>query len=271
MDDRPIGIFDSGLGGLTALKALRRLLPGEDLVFFADTGRMPYGPRPIPELRRIAVQNMDFLASFGVKAILSACGTTSSSARRELASYPIPAFGVLRPALAAMAAVPGKKPLAVIATAASIKSGQFTEPLRELCPGREIIALACPDFVPMIEAGHIAPDDPVVLETVARELAPLRDTELDALLLGCTHYGVIEAAIRAVLGDVPLLAAADCGAAALRDALLEGALTNSRTEGGSVRFYISSESAPFEAFASRYLEMGPVRAERVPVMETMSL
>nr|MCR5575375.1 aspartate/glutamate racemase family protein [Oscillospiraceae bacterium] len=168
MDDRPIGIFDSGVGGLTGLKALRRLLPGEDFVFFADTGRMPYGPRPLNELRAIAVQDMDFLAARGVKAVLSACGTISSAAEKELAAYPIPAFGVLHPAIAAMAAVPGEKPLAVIATAASIESGLFTAPLRTLCPGREIVSVACPEFAPMVEAGHIAPDDPVVREAVER-------------------------------------------------------------------------------------------------------
>ena len=139
MDDRPIGIFDSGVGGLTGLKALLRLLPGEDYVFFADTGRMPYGPRPQEELRAIALQDMDCLASFGVKAILSACGTISSAAHRELETYPVPAFGVLHPAVAAMAAVGGDAPLGVIATSASIESGQFTLPLRALCPGREIV------------------------------------------------------------------------------------------------------------------------------------
>ena len=138
MDSRPIGLFDSGIGGLTGLKALRRELPGEDLIYFADTGRMPYGPRPLPALRAIAVQ--DLLASFGVKAILSACGTISSAAVRELAGYPIPAFGVLHPAIEAMAKVPGQAPLAIIATAASIKSGQFTAPLRERCPGRRSAA-----------------------------------------------------------------------------------------------------------------------------------
>ena len=157
MDDRPIGIFDSGVGGLTGLKALLCLLPGEDYVFFADTGRMPYGPRPQGELRAIALQDMDCLASFGVKAILSACGTISSAAHRELETYPVPAFGVLHPAVAAMAAVGGDAPLGVIATSASIESGQFTEPLRALCPGRESVGLACPEFAPMIEAGPSAP------------------------------------------------------------------------------------------------------------------
>ena len=267
MDDRPIGIFDSGIGGLTGFKALRRMLPGEDLVFFADTGRMPYGPRPRDELRAIALQDMDFLASFGVKAILSACGTISSAAHLELASYPIPAFGVLHPALAAMAAVPGDAPLAVIATSASIESGLFTEPLRGLCPGREILGLACPEFAPMIEAGHMASDDPLLREAVSRALAPLHGVGLSALLLGCTHYGVIGDAIRAELGDVPLLSAAECGAAALAERLAEQGMTNGRTAGGRARFYISSDPAPFNGFASRYLEIGPVCAERLPVME----
>ena len=121
MDDRPIGIFDSGLGGLTALKALHALLPGEDLVFFADTGRMPYGSRPFWQLRAFARQNLDFLASFGVKAVLAACGTLSSTAADLLDANPVPACGVLRPSLAAMAAVPGDDALAVIATGASIR------------------------------------------------------------------------------------------------------------------------------------------------------
>ena len=267
MDSRPIGIFDSGIGGLTGLKALRRELPGEDLIFFADTGRMPYGPRPLPELRAIALQDMDFLASFGVKAILSACGTISSAAVRELADYPIPAFGVLHPAVEAMAKIPGKAPLAIIATAASIESGQFTEPLRARCPGREILGIPCPEFAPMIEAGHIEPEDPVLQDAVARALAPLQGRELSALLLGCTHYGVIETAIREALPSVPLLSAAECGASALRDRLGEDGLCAGRAEGGSARFYISSDPEPFDAFASRYLEIGPVRAERLPVME----
>ena len=99
MDLRPIGVYDSGVGGLTGLRALMRLLPGEDFVYFSDSGRMPYGPRPRSQLRRIAVQDMDYLASFGVKAILAACGTISSAAKEELENYPIPAFGVLTPAL----------------------------------------------------------------------------------------------------------------------------------------------------------------------------
>lgn len=266
MDNRPIGIYDSGIGGLTGLKALRRLLPGEDLVFFADTGRMPYGPRPQEELCRIARQDMDFLSSFGVKAILAACGTISSAAHAVLERYPVPAFGVVAPAVQAMAALPGERPLAVIATAASIESGQFTEPLRAQCPGREILGLACPEFASLIEHGHIERDDPVLTQAVARALEPLRGREPEAILLGCTHYGIIEDAIRDFLGDVPLVSAADCGAVALFDRLERDGLC-AGDGAGTVRFFVSSEPGHFDAFASRYLEMGPVHAVELARME----
>ena len=266
MDTRPIGIYDSGIGGLTGLKALRRLLPGEDLVFFGDSGRMPYGPRPLEELRHIARQDMDFLASFGVKAILAACGTISSAAKPTLKAYPIPAFGVLEPALDAMAAVPGDGPLAVIATAASIASGEFTDALQRRCPARPIIGVPCPEFAPMIESGHIRSDDPLVTDAVARALKPIRDIRLDAALLGCTHYSIIEEAIRDYLGrDIRLLSASECGALALRDHLAERELLGGA--GGSARFFVSGDTAPFDAFASAYLEMGPIHAEKTPIME----
>ena len=179
MDSRPIGVYDSGVGGLTGLRALMRLLPGEDYVYFSDSGRMPYGPRPRSQLRRIAVQDMDYLASFGVKAILAACGTISSAAKEEIGAYPIPAFGVLTPALDAMAAVPGDGPLAVIATAASIASGEFTDDLRKKCGmKREIVGVPCPELAPLIESGHTKRSDPLVQECVARALARLHALRL---------------------------------------------------------------------------------------------
>ena len=269
MDRRPIGIYDSGIGGLTGLKALRRLLPGEDFVFFGDSGRMPYGPRPKEELCRIAKQDMDFLAQFDVKAILAACGTISSAARPVLADYPIPAFGVVDPALDAMTAVPGDRPLCIIATAASIHSGEFTEALAKRCRyGREIVGVPCPEFAPMIEAGHIRRSDPVVMDAVARALEPIRGRDFGALLLGCTHYGIIEDAIRDYLGaDVPLLSASECAVKALCDHLIGAGLTNDRQTGGTARFFESGDPGHFEAFAEPYLEHGPVHAERAPLME----
>lgn len=267
MDTRPIGIYDSGIGGLTGLKALRRLLPGEDYVFFGDSGRMPYGPRPKEELCRIARQDMDFLAQFGVKAILAACGTISSAAKTELARYPIPAFGVVEPALNTLASLPGEKPIAIIATAASIHSGEFTDALAKRCRfGREIVGVPCPEFAPLIEAGHIRPDDPVLVDSVQRALAPIRGRDFAAVLLGCTHYGIIEQAIRDYLGqDAPLLSASECAALAVRDHLVQNGLTGEGS--GTVRYFVSGDTRAFDAFADRYMEWEPVRAEQAPIME----
>ena len=266
MDTRPIGVYDSGVGGLTGLSALMRMLPGEDFVYFSDSGRMPYGPRPLPQLRRIAMQDMDYLASFGVKAILAACGTISSAAKAELTAYPIPAFGVLTPALDTMAQVPGDGPLAIIATAASISSGEFTDALWKKCGmRREIVGMPCPEFAPLIESGHTRRDDPLVRECVAHALASVRDRSFDAILLGCTHYGFIEEAIRDYLGeDVNLLSAADCGAAALRDYLVQNDLIGG--ERRERRFFVSGDTRAFETFAEPYLQIGPVHAEQAPIM-----
>ena len=264
MDKRPIGIYDSGMGGLTSLKTLRRLLPEEDIVFFADTGRLPYGPRPGEELCRFARQDMDFLARYDVKVILAACGTISSAAAAELKRYPVPAFGIVQPALDTMAALPGSGPLGVIATDASIRSGAFTDALQTRCPDREVVGLACPAFAPTVEQGHIRPDDPVLHAVVAEALAPLRDLGLAALLLACIHYGIIAGTIAQVLPGVPLYSAADCGALAVRDYLAANGLLGSG--GGKTEFYISCPTAAFDAFASAYLEQD-VRAVQVPVLE----
>ena len=266
MDNRPIGVFDSGVGGLTGLKALREMLPEENYIFFSDAGRCPYGPRPKEELRRIALQDMDFLASLGVKAILSACGTISSTAHAELDGYPIPAFGVLKPALEAMTAIGGDGPLAILATEASIRSGRFTDALRELCPGREVIGVPCPRFVSLVqEEARTDPEDPILQAAVAEALAALRERRPAAALLGCTHFGFIAEAIGRFLGeDVRLISASECGARALRDNLIKNGRLG---EGGSCRFYTSGDAAAFNEFAGRYLETGPIRAAEVPVME----
>ena len=185
MDNRPIGVFDSGLGGLTAVRELRRILPDENIIYFGDTGRMPYGGRPREQMRKIARQNIAFAESFGVKVILAACGTISSNAADILAANTTRTVGVLAPG-AEMLAETGKKTLGVIATKTSIESGAFQTEISRRAPDAEVTALACPEFVPMIESGHYLPSDPVVRDAVARSLEPLKG--VGALLLGCTHY-----------------------------------------------------------------------------------
>lgn len=266
MDNRPIGIFDSGLGGLTAASALHRLLPQENIVYFGDTGRMPYGARAPEQLRRMAVQDMDFVASCGAKAIIAACGTVSSVAPDLLEGYRLPVFGVLRAGVEAMSRVPGQAPLGIIATQASIDSGAFQRALGGLCPGRSIISAACPDFVPLIESGHSEASDQLVQAAVARHMQPLKQAGCAAVLLGCTHFGIIEEAISAYMGrDTLLVSASDCAALKMRDYLLENQLCGGS---GQEKFFTSGSSQEFsrlaETLLGRSLKSEP---ERVPVME----
>ena len=166
MDDRPIGIFDSGFGGLTAVRALRAICPEEDIVFFADNGRAPYGGRPLHQLRTMAHQNLSVAASCGAKLIFAACGTLSSNAADILAAYPVPAFGVLDAAVAEIAREESGAPIGVIATEATIRSGAFERALHAACPGRAVYSAACPAFVPLIESGRAEPDDPKLRRAV---------------------------------------------------------------------------------------------------------
>ncbi len=264
MDNRAIGIFDSGLGGLTAVAALRELMPRENIVYFADSGRLPYGARSREELMEMTRQDMDFLSSFSTKLMIAACGTVSTNADSVLRSGPCPCIGVLEPGAEALARVPGDAPLGVAATAASINSGAYLEAVRRRCPGREIIPMPCPDFVPLIESGHTAPDDEDVKEAVERSLAPAREAGVAALLLGCTHYGIISQAIRNCLGpEITLISASESAARAACSSLLRQELTGGC---GKTEYYTSGPAEEFSAAASRLLGR-EVHAEHVPVME----
>ena len=263
MDNRPIGIFDSGLGGLTAVMALRRLMPEEDIVYFADSARVPYGEKRREELLVMARQDLDLLASHAAKAIIAACGTVSSNAAQILESYPLPVCGVLKPAVEVMSRIPGRAPLGIIATAASIRAGAFRQALAEKVPGRQIIDLACPDFVPLIESGHTRPEDPLLRRAVAEALAPAREAGLGALLLGCTHYGIIAGAIRDYLGpEVALVSASDCVAEVTCRQLQALGLTGGS---GRTRYFTSGDAAAFSAAASALLGQ-EVQADHVPPM-----
>lgn len=245
MDNRPIGVFDSGLGGLTAVRVLRKLLPNENIVYFGDTGRMPYGGRSVSQIRLIAQQNIDYIRGFDVKAILAACGTISSNADDILRASPVKAVGVLLPGVKELAETK-KHRLGVIATETSIKSGSFQAALRAVAPNSEICAVACPDFVPMIESGHYLPSDPIVEKTVAASLRELRDFGVEAMLLGCTHYGLIEDAIAAFLPDTELIAASAAAARELCSYINERGIKGS---GGSELYRTSGSVEDFETLS----------------------
>ena len=267
MNDKPIGIFDSGLGGLTAVRALRRLMPEENIIYFGDTGRMPYGGRSRGQIREIAAQNVAFVENAGVKAILAACGTISSNARDMLEGNRIKAIGVMRPGVEELAAT-GCRKLGLIATATSIESGAFSRELEALRPDAEILPLACPDFVPMIESGHFAASDPLTAEVVSRTLRPLKDAGVEAMLLGCTHYGIIADAISVYLGEsVRLVAAADAAARAMQRYLAENGMQ--AESGGGEEYFTSGRPEDFERLAP--LMLGRPLKSRVRYIEPFPL
>jgi glutamate racemase len=185
-----------------------------------------------------------------VKAILIACGTLSSNTPELLDGFPVPSFGVLRPSIRAMAEVPGRGALGILATAATIRSGAFERALRQACPGREIIPVPCPKLVPLIETGHTDPADPLLLEAAAEYAAPLSGAS--AVLLGCTHYGIVEEALRRFLpAETVLVSAAACGAAAVREHLEARGLCGAGC--GAERYLVSGDPAAFERAASLLL------------------
>ena len=251
MDNRAIGFFDSGLGGLTAVSALREFMPHENIIYFGDTGRMPYGSRERSQLRMMARQNLDFLASFNVKAILAACGTMSANATDILNANEIPVFNVLQPSVETMSKIPGSRPLAVIATEASIKSGAFQRELKKLCPEREIMGIPCRKFVLLCESGHIGPQDEELKEAVEEYLRPVREAGAAAILLGCTHYGIISQAISEYLGpEVKIISASECAAGSLRTYLEENNLTGGD---GISEYYTSGSAEEFDFLAKQII------------------
>ena len=256
MDNRPIGVFDSGLGGLTAVQALRRILPEEDLIYFGDTSRVPYGGRSPETILKYARQDVRFLRSFDLKAILIACGTVSTTSlpalRRE---NDLPMVGVVEPTCARAAAVTRNKRVGMIATQASVRAGAYKKCLAELDPAIEVFTKPCPLFVPLVENGRFRPGDAVV-ETVAREyLEPMRETGIDTLILGCTHYPLLSAIIGGIMGpDVTLVSAGEESAFELKRMLRDNSLRADERREGKVAYYVSDRVENFEELASWFLQ-----------------
>ena len=264
MDDRPIGVFDSGLGGLTAVKSLRQILPEENLIYFGDTARVPYGGRARDTILKYARQDVRFLRSFDLKAILIACGTVSTTSLDTLkAENSLPIVGVVEPTCRRAVSVTRNRKVGLIATLASVRSGAYEAELHRLDPSVEVAARACPLLVPLVENGRVYPGD-VVIETVAREyLEPLRETGIDTLILGCTHYPLLSGIIGAVLGPgVTLVSAGEESAFELKRMLRDSGARAEENRRGGAEFYVSDRVEDFERIASLFLGEDLRRAAR---------
>jgi glutamate racemase len=272
MHDRPIGMFDSGFGGLTVARAVIDLLPDEHLVYIGDTGRYPYGPRPLDEVRRFAHQITRHLVDdHGVKLVVVACNTAAAAAPlADLeATFGVPVVGVIEPGARSLVTATRSGRVAVIGTVGTIASGAYGRAVStvadELGAGVELTCAACPGFVEFVEKGETASDQVLVL--AERLLAPVRDAKVDTLLLGCTHYPFLARTIADVMGrEVVLVSSADETAFEIRRLLLGTGLARRRGPGGPPaghRWLSSGDVGWFRDLGRRLL--GPELAAAEPV------
>lgn len=256
MDNRPIGVFDSGAGGLTTVKELHKILPGEDIVFFGDTGRVPYGTRSRQTIRKYAAQDIRFLASFGVKVIVAACNTVSANLSEQDAAEicpDIPFVGTVMPAARSACALSQGGRIGVIATPAAIRSGAYGKAVRAIRPGAQIFGNACPILVPLVESGLTDYENQITRLAVRMYLEPLLREQVDTLILGCTHYPILYDIINDEMNySAPLI---DSGAAAAREVqamLTQRGLLADR-EQGSTNYYVTDTVEGFAAVAKNFL------------------
>ncbi len=250
-----IGIFDSGIGGLTALKEIMKLTPGEELIYFGDTGRVPYGSRSFSTIIKYAEQDAAFLMSNNVDAIVVACGTVSTTALSHLRStLPVPVIGVVEPSAEAAVNATKNGKIAVIGTAATIRSGAFEKEIKRISPNAEVITQACPLFVPLVEAGFVQDSCEITKLAAEHYLTKIAESGADTLILGCTHYPIIASIISSVLPGVTLI---NSGAEAARKAV---SLLGKKEGAAGVHYYVSDDPSMFTASASMFLG-GELRGE----------
>lgn len=249
VDERPIGVFDSGLGGLTVLRALVDLLPHESTLYFGDTGRFPYGPKPADEVLKYSLEIADLLIDRQVKMLVVACNSATSVALGALQDrYEVPVIGVVEPGVRAAAATTRSGRVGAIGTVGTIASGAYQR--AATAAGIELTCAACPGFVEFVEAGDVESDQIHVL--AERLLAPLRAAAVDTLILGCTHYPLLARAIGDAMGrNVVLVSSADETAFEARRML--GDVTTSRSVPVSRCFVTSGDVPTFRRLGARFL------------------
>ncbi len=274
---RPIGIFDSGLGGLTVVRAVRRRLPAEAIVYFGDTARVPYGIKSPRTVTRFAEEACRLLARHDPACIVAACNTASATALPALAErMDVPVLGVIEPGVAQALATCPAGPIGIIATEATVGSGAYRRAIARRAPEVRVVERACPLLVPLVEEGR-SPDDPVVRAVLEEYLAPLADAGVAALVLGCTHYPLLKPAIAAVLGPgVPLVDSAEAVADGVADRLrADGCLTEAADDGGGTagvgpwQFFVSDNPDRFREVGGRFLGAPAQPVTLVPA-ETLS-
>jgi len=255
VDSRPVGVFDSGVGGLTVLHECLVTLPHEDFVYLGDHARLPYGPRPLDEVRRFAHEIGVFLEAKDVKLVLVACNTATSAALPQLQEdLTVPVVGVITPEAHAAVQATRNRRIGLLATEGTVEGGRYAELAHALDAGAELISVACPRLVPLIES-----EDPFAAATTeaVREYAgPLKDAGVDTVILGCTHYPLIKPIFQRVFGrDVTLVFSAEETAREVAETLARKGIENAQAREGSYRFLTTGEPALFRELGERFLQL----------------
>lgn len=252
MPEKYIGVFDSGLGGLTCVKELMEILPDEPIVYFGDTGRVPYGSKSNETIIKYVKSDIKFLQSFDLKMIVVACGTASAIALPQLREeLPVPTFGVVDAASIAAANATKNKRVGIIGTAGSIRSGAYEKKIAEIDPEIKTYSVACPLFVPLVEEGYT---EGTVVELVAKEyLQKIKASGADTLILGCTHYPLLKEVIRKIMGEgVTLIDPGQVTAGNVRDYLDKNNMRSKKS--GEYKFFVSDRPDNFKKLASDFLQ-----------------
>jgi glutamate racemase len=263
MSAQPIGVFDSGIGGLTVVRSLLRELPHENIVYFGDTARVPYGSKSPQVVREYAAQDVDVFADHKVKMVVVACNTVSAVALDVVQQRAkVPVIGVILPGAASAVSATELRRVGIIGTVATVNSGAYTHAIRARDPGVQVFARACPLFVPLAEEGWI---DHQATALIAKEyLFPLTLEKIDTLILGCTHYPVLRDAIAGAVGDgIRLIDSGEATAKEVKRVLEEEHLMNTSTQRPNLRFFVSDLPAKFTEVGERFLGQSMGRVYRV--------
>jgi len=265
MDSRPIGVFDSGMGGLTVLHECLVTLPHEDFVYLGDGARLPYGPRPLAEIRRFAAEIAGYLEGLGVKLIVAACNSATAAALPDLQrKLSVPVVGVLAPEAHAAVLATRNRRIGLLATEATVASGRYAELVQSLDAGAEVVPVACPRLVPLIEG-----EDPFGEETaeaVRAYAAPLREAGVDTVILGCTHYPLIRPVFQRVFGrGVTLVFSAEETAREVAELLARRGIENAEEREGAYRFLTTGDMVLFREMGGRFLQLPIAEVEHIEI------
>ena len=264
----PIGVFDSGVGGLTVAREIMRQMPNERIVYFGDTARVPYGSKSKDTIIRFSRQIVRFLKSRQVKAIVAACNTASALALDDIqGELDLPAIGVIRPGAKVAAGITKNGKIGVAATESTIESGLYTRTIHETNPYAQVFGKACPLFVPLVEEGWL--NDPVTIEVANRYLEPMLSSGIDTLIMGCTHYPLLRSTFIKVAGpDITLVNPAYETAAELERMLRRDGLANDglgQRYDVTHEFYVSDAANKFRTFANSILPYDVNRIQLVDI------